>query len=251
MVTDSDAQKRAAQRILPLVDLTSLGDADEPADVDRLCGQAVTPFGSVASVCIWPRFVAQAASALEGTDVQTCAVANFPAGDDDPELAVSDASAIVEAGGHEVDVVIPWRSLADGALGSVERLVGAVRSEIGAEVVLKAILETGELADSDLITTAALESLAGGADFLKTSTGKTEHSATPEAVETLVGVLKDHGTTAGGPGIKVSGGVSTVADASVYLGLVDSGFGADWVGPRTMRFGASRLLDDLLRALKG
>ena len=238
-----------ATRVLPLIDLTSLGDDDQPSDIERLCANAVTPVGSVASVCVWPRFVAQAVDALADTGVATCAVANFPAGADDAAQAIADARTIVDAGGVEVDVVVPWRAYAAGATGAVERLVAAVRAVLDPPIVLKAILETGELEDPHVIAGAAREALAGGADFLKTSTGKTQRSATPEAAAVLLSVL---GTGPGGPdgGIKVSGGVSTVEQASLYLGLIDAAFGEDRVGPQIARFGASRLLDDVLAAIE-
>lgn len=243
-------RRTAAKRILPLVDLTSLGDDDQPSDIDRLCENATTTHGAVASVCVWPRFVAQAVSLLAGTGVAVCAVANFPEGDDDLDRALADSRAIVEAGGVEVDVVIPWRRLAAGDDPAVvERLVAGVRDELDSTVILKAILESGELADDELIAEAGRRALAAGADFLKTSTGKTERSATPEAVAVLADVVGRFGTTATGPGIKVSGGVGSVDQAIPYLEIVDAAFGSTWVGAKTFRFGASRLLGDVVEAI--
>lgn len=253
-------RRRVAARVLPLVDLTSLGDNDAPADIERLCADAQTPVGPVAAVCVWPRFVAQAVDLLAGTGIPVAAVANFPEGDDDDERARADAAAIVEAGGTEVDVVVPWRLLVDGgwsadptaADAAITRLVAATRAEIGDGIALKAILETGELADAHLIGRAGRAALDGGADFLKTSTGKTAHSATPEAVEVLLGVLNHHADP-GGPdegtlrGLKVSGGVGTVEQAAVYLAMAEQCYGT--VGPDQLRFGASRLLGSLLEAL--
>jgi deoxyribose-phosphate aldolase len=238
-----------AKRVLPLVDLTSLGNDDQPADIERLCAGAVTSHGQVASVCVWPRFVSQAVEALAGTGVATCAVANFPDGADDAATAIADARAIVDAGGVEVDVVVPWRAYGAGATGAVERLVAAVRAVLDPPVVLKAILETGELEDPHVIAGAGREALAGGADFLKTSTGKTQRSATPEAAAVLLSVL---GTGPGGPdgGLKVSGGVATVEQASLYMDLIDAAFGPERVSPTTARFGASSLLGDVLAALQ-
>jgi len=250
-----------ARRVLPLLDLTSLGEDDQPADIDRLCADAQSPAGPVASVCVWPRFVAQSVDLLRGSGIPVAAVANFPEGDDDDDRARADAAAIVEAGGAEVDVVVPWRRLIAAGVeagaaadAAVTRLVRATREEVGDDIVVKAILETGELGDRGLIGRAGMAALAGGADFLKTSTGKTANSATPEAAEVLLGVLTDHADP-GGPdrgvprGLKVSGGVGTVEQAAVYLGLADAAFGADAVGPATLRFGASRLLGALLDVL--
>ena len=240
-----------AGRALGLLDLTSLGVDDTADDIDTLCAAARTPHGPVAAVCVWPRFVARAVDQLADSGVRVCAVANFPAGDDDVERAVAEARAIVDQGGHEVDVVVPWRAFAEGSTGVVERLVAGVRAELPESIVLKAILETGEI-DPSLVASVAREALDGGADFLKTSTGKTATSATPEAAAALLGVLADR-RTAGGrgddAGLKVSGGVRDLATASRYLGLADAAMGPDWADARHFRFGASGLLNDLLTHL--
>ncbi|MEM9563696.1 MAG: deoxyribose-phosphate aldolase [Actinomycetota bacterium] len=249
----ADELATVAARVLPLLDLTSLGDDDTPGDIERLCSAAPTPAGPVASVCVWPRFVAQSVELLAGTGIPVAAVANFPDGDDDDHRARADAAAIVAAGGAEVDVVVPWRRLAIGDDAAVTRLVAATRAEIGNDIVLKAILETGELDDDELAARAGRAALAGGADFLKTSTGKTARSATPEAAMALLAVLTEPGampTDRGRPiGLKVSGGVGTAAEAATYLAMADGAFGDDAVGPATLRFGASRLLADLLARL--
>ena len=243
---EENTDAKSAERILPLIDLTLLGDYDSIEDIDALCDAATTEFGSVAAVCVWPTFVHHAAQRLAGTPVRVAAVANFPEGEQDPHRAVVDAISIVAKGGHEVDVVFPWRALADGHNGVGAQLVAQTREAIGDDVLLKVILETGELGDPELIHKAAFEALDGGADFLKTSTGKTEHSATPEAARILLRALIDHDRVAG---IKISGGVRTVDQALPYLALADEMMGAYWTRPSTFRFGASSLLDDVLQAL--
>ncbi len=235
-----------AERILPLIDLTLLGENDSADDIDALCDAATTEYGNVAAVCVWPTFVDQAVERLRGSSVQIAAVANFPEGDPDPHRAIVDAVSIVAKGGTEVDVVFPWRTLASGQDGVGTELVSQTRAAIGPDVALKVILETGELGDPELIRRAAFEALDGGADFLKTSTGKTEHSATPEAARVLLQALIDHDHAAG---IKISGGVRSVDQALPYLDLADQMMGTYWTRPSTFRFGASSLLDDVLRVL--
>lgn len=200
----------------------------------------------MAAVCVWPRFVALAVTELEGTGIPVAGVANFPEGDVDIARAVADSREIVEAGGTEVDVVFPWRALRDGQSGVGRQLVEATRAAIGEDIALKVILETGELGDPSLIRAAATESIAGGADFLKTSTGKTEYSATPEAVRLLLQVAQSDPRPVG---VKISGGVRTVEDAAIYLGLADEVFGSDQVTSDRVRIGASSLLKDVLAAL--
>jgi len=236
-----------ASRTLNLIDLTSLGSDDSTEDVVQLCSAATTEHGNVAAVCVWPRFVGTAVAALEGTGIPVAGVANFPEGDTDIARAVADAREIVDAGGTEVDVVFPWKALRDGKAGVGEELVAATRAAIGPDVSLKVILETGELHDSELIGAAATEAIAGGADFLKTSTGKTERSATPEAVAQLLQIVRAHPESIG---VKISGGVRSVDDAGVYIALADEALGREQVTNQRVRIGASSLLRDVLSALE-
>ncbi|MFM9857020.1 deoxyribose-phosphate aldolase [Pseudoxanthobacter sp. M-2] len=237
-----------ARRALACLDLTDLSDDASEAGAERLCARAVTPFGPVAAVCLWPRFVTVAKRALTGTPVKVATVVNFPAGGEKTLEVVEEAKRAAADGADEVDLVIPWRAVSDARPGFAETQVHRVRAALPAHVRLKAILETGELVDPALIRIAADAAIAGGADFLKTSTGKTKVSATPEAVAVLIDAIR----AAPRPvALKVSGGVRTLADAKAYLAQVDAGLGAGWATPATFRFGASGLLDALTAALAG
>lgn len=244
----SDAELAAARRALACLDLTDLSDDASETGAVRVCERAVTPFGPVAAVCLWPPFVAAAKRALDGTPVKVATVVNFPAGGEKTLEVVEEARRAAADGADEVDLVIPWRAVADARPGFAETQVHRVRAALPAHVRLKAILETGELADPALVRIAADAAIAGGADFLKTSTGKTKVSATPEAVAVLIDAIR----AAPRPvALKVSGGVRTLADAKAYLDQVDAGLGAGWATPATFRFGASGLLDALTAALQG
>ncbi len=248
---DGDHRAEDTARLLSLLDLTSLGDDDQTEDIDRLCRSATTNHGPVAAVCVWPRFVAEAVERLSGSGIPVAAVANFPDGADDPTGAAVEAGGSVEAGAGEIDVVVPWRSLVAGDDDVVHRLVAATRETVGDAVVVKAILETGELDDPGSIRRAALEALSGGADFLKTSTGKTGRSATPEAARILLDVIRQHEPAGSRPvGLKLSGGIRTVDQALGYVTLARAVMGPDWITPDTVRFGASSLLADILTALE-
>lgn len=247
-MTSAEDLASAARRVLPLIDLTSLGDNDTEADIIDLCAAASTDFGPVGAVCVWPRFVSLAVTSLGDGNIPVAAVANFPLGAPDIDLAVADAERIIAGGGTEVDVVYPWRTHAFGDTEIGKRLVAATKDAIAGRAVLKVILETGELGDPQLIRAVAEQSLAGGADFLKTSTGKTEHSATPEAAEVLLTLLADSQPSTAG--VKISGGVKTVAQAAQYLDIADRLMGPAWVSPSTFRFGASSLLGDVLATLR-
>ncbi len=238
-----NAEQETARIALRCLDLTSLNDTDTAADVERLCARADGPCGAVAAVCVWPRFAALARGRLPA-HIAVAAVANFPAGEADERAAVADTRRIVEAGAQEVDVVLPWRALQRGEASAAARLLHAVRRAADG-LLLKVILESGELRDPALIDAAAQLALDAGADFLKTSTGKTGTGATAQAAQQLLRIIGDDGRTRAGVGLKVSGGVRSVADAGAYLGWVEQALGGAALVPARLRIGASSLLDDI------
>ncbi len=230
---------------MSLTDLTSLNDSDQPATVRALAALARAAPVPPACVCIWPRFIAVAREALQGSDVAVCAVANFPAGDADPQAAAAQTAAAVAEGASEVDVVFPYRELlrSDAPIGL--HLVRACREACGDRALLKVILETGKLSP-DLMRRAADLAIEGGAHFLKTSTGKTQPAATPEAARILIEAI-----AAAAPrriGLKASGGIRTLADATLYLTLYEQKFGTGSASPANFRIGASGLFQELIAA---
>ena len=234
-----DALAEAARIALRCLDLTSLNDADTPADIDRLCARAQGRCGEVAAVCVWPRFAAQARQRLPAS-IRVAAVANFPAGGTDLAAAVADVHAIAEAGAQEVDVVLPWRALLAGDAAVAGNLLHAVRAACDG-LTLKVILETGELRTPEAIARAARLALDAGADFLKTSSGKVPVGATLPAAETLLQTLRGHPQV----GLKLSGGLRRVTDLLPYLALLQRERGAQALRPALFRIGASSLLDDI------
>jgi deoxyribose-phosphate aldolase len=241
--TAATADAEIAARILPLVDLTSLGDDDTEAKIERLCDRALET--GVAAVCVWPRFVPLARKRLGTAPVRLATVANFPDGGDDVGRAARETRAAIDAGADEVDVVAPIGAILEGDVGVVSELVQVCREATPAQT-LKVILETGRLEDPARITAAARAAIMAGPDFLKTSTGKVPTGATLEAAAVLLAVLEEAG---GRVGIKFSGGIRTTRQAAGYLYLVDHFMGSGWTSPSTVRFGASALLDDLLAML--
>lgn len=239
--------ERADARVaLACLDLTSLNDNDDARAIEALCAKALTPFGHVAAVCVWPRFVAQARAALPH-EIAVTAVANFPAGALDDRLALADTQAIVKAGGDEVDLVLPWRAMLDGQAGAAARLVERVRAACSGKR-LKLIIESGELPSADAIAQASRIGLDSGVDFLKTSTGKTARGASLDAARVMLQAIAAHPRPVG---LKASGGIRTVADAAGYITLVRAMLGADAAVPQRLRFGASGLLGDIERVLSG
>jgi deoxyribose-phosphate aldolase len=245
----SSSAAEQARRALTLLDLTELGDAATVADVDALCDRAVTPFGRVAAVCVWPRFVAQAAAAVAGTGVRVATVVNFPSGTEALDEVVAQTDAALADGADEIDLVLPYRALVNGRSDAASAMVVAIRSVVPQrDHLLKVILETGELPDARTIDSAARLAIRSGADFVKTSTGKTPVSATLEATGIMLAAIRDLDPMVG---LKPSGGIRTLADADAYLHQADEVMGPRWVSPSTFRFGASGLLNALLAELEG
>lgn len=241
---------QASARIaLACLDLTSLDDADTEADMATLCQRAQSPFGPVAAVCVWPRLAAFARAHLPAK-IAVTAVANFPHGNADIDAAVQDTLQIVAAGAQEVDLVLPYRSLMAGDERAASQLLTAVRKACP-DLLLKVILETGELKSPALIERACRLSLDAGADFLKTSTGKTPVSATREAARTVLGVIAASPAARKRVGFKASGGIRSVTEATAYLALTQELLGAPALTPPRFRIGASSLLNDIEAVLSG
>ena len=196
-------------------------------------------------MCVWPQFVEQCARRLAGTGVRVATVVDFPAGTDPGRRRRGDGGRVA-AGADEIDVVLPYRAWLAGDVERAAEVLAAVRDETG-ERVMKVIIETGELPDRSAIDRATMFAIDHGADFVKTSTGKTAVSATPEAAEIVLEAIAVSGRSVG---FKASGGIRTVDDARTYLELADSIMGPDWAGPATFRLGASSLLDTLESALR-
>ncbi len=237
----------AARRTLALLDLTDLAETSTDAAVQALCARSLTPAGPVAAVCIWPQFVEIAKDALAATPVAVATVINFPSGDADlPEVLAATTMALAK-GADEIDLVLPWKALKAGNSALAAAMVAATRQRVGAGL-LKVILETGELGEPALIKTAALLAIDNGADFIKTSTGKTAISATPEAARIMLEAIRERGARVG---FKAAGGLRTLEQAQTYIDLADQILGRGWTSAAHVRLGASSLLDVLLAEIAG
>lgn len=238
-----------ARIALSCLDLTSLNDADTEADIAALCSRAQSPFGSVAAVCVWPRLAAFARKQLP-PQIAVAAVANFPDGSADVQRVTREIGEIVQSGAQEVDLVLPFAHLLIGDDRTVAALLAAARKACGA-LRLKVILETGALVGGAHILRASRLSLEAGADFLKTSTGKTTISATPEAARVMLGAIAADPGSAAHVGFKASGGIRTVSEAAQYISLTREYLGATAVTAERFRIGASSLLTDIEAVLGG
>lgn len=242
----------AARQALALMDLTSLNDGDTDATIESLCQQVKTPFGNPAAVCIYPQFIVTANRALTAHklngQVKIATVTNFPHGGDDIMAAARETREAVASGADEVDVVFPYRTLMAGDEETGLELVEMCKAACGGQALLKVIIESGELKEPALIKRASELAIEGGADFIKTSTGKVATNATLEAADIMLKAIKASGKDVG---FKAAGGVRTAEEAAEYLALAAEIMSAQWVTPEHFRFGASSLLVNLLNTLSG
>ncbi len=241
--------------VVRCIDLTTLEGDDTLARVRALCAQARRPdvanpmVGPVAAVCVYPALVPLVAEILGGTPVRTASVAGaFPSGLSSLPVRLADIEAAVAAGADEIDIVVNRPALLEGRLDDVRDELAASRAAAGT-AHLKVILEVGEL-DTARIEQGARLAMETGADFIKTSTGKSKVSATPQAVWTMAQAIRTHAEETGRRvGLKVAGGVRTADDALGYVALVRAVLGDEWLTPERFRFGASSLLDAVLADL--
>jgi deoxyribose-phosphate aldolase len=240
-----------------MMDLTTLEGADTPGKVRALCTKAMYPdpgdasVPHVAAVCIYPSLVPVARRALKGSAVKVASVATaFPSGQAPLEVKLADVRAAVEAGADEIDMVIDRGAFLSGRIGHVHEEVVAVKDACG-DAHLKVILETGELGTYDAVRKASLVAIAGGADFIKTSTGKVSPAATLPVTLCMLEVIRDvHDETGLVIGMKPAGGIRTAKQAVQYLCVLHETLGPEWLTPDLFRFGASSLLNDVLLQLR-
>lgn len=235
----------AAKTLIASLDLTTLNTNDTEETVRALCAKAVTPYGNVPAVCIYPRFIPFAKSNLP-SGIKVATVINFPSGLADLLLLEKEINAAVDFGADELDVVLPYRTLITGDTAFCAKYLAKAR-ELCGKKTLKIIIESGELKTVELIKKASLLCIEAQADFIKTSTGKTETSATPEAANIILETIKQSKKNIG---FKASGGIKTLTDAKKYLTLAQSVMGASWVNETHFRIGASSVLTNLLDTIK-
>jgi len=255
----------ALDRIIELIDLTTLEGADTPGKVRSLVAKAVNPDPSdpttpkVAAVCVYGDMVASAVDSLGAMHgdpddglVSVAAVATaFPSGRASLPVKLADTRDAVEAGADEIDMVIDRGAFLAGNYGLVFDQVVAVKEACrradGSYASLKVILETGELNTYDNVRRASWLAILAGGDFIKTSTGKVAPAATLPVTLLMLEVVRDwHRLTNEKIGVKPAGGIRSSKDAIKYLVTVAETVGEEWLQPHLFRFGASSLLNDVL-----
>ena len=238
---------------LGMTDLTSLKPTDTYSSITRLVNKVndfqkrFPDYPLPASICVYPNFARTVKETLTVPGVHTTVVAGcFPASQSFLEVKVMESMMAVADGADEVDIVLALNSFLDHNLTRCEDEIRAVR-KVTEGAVLKVILETGALADEAAIREASFLAMESGADFIKTSTGKMEPSATPFAAIVMCGCIKEYYRKTGRKiGFKPAGGISTAKDAAVYYAIVETVLGQEWLTPALLRFGASRVANSIL-----
>lgn len=234
-------------QLLRLLDLTRLTEQDTPADMAHWLQQTARPDAVPAAFCVYPQFIQQTLQhlALQQMQVPVATVVNFPSGDSAVDVVVQEIETALAAGAREIDAVLPYKALLTGDYGRVKHFMYDVRQACG-DTPLKIIIESGELLTAQQICKATELAIEGGADFVKTSTGKVQVGVTLEAARIMLTAIAGAGRPVG---FKASGGVRTVAQALELMQLYEDITG-ELANPAGMRIGASALLTELLPLLQ-
>ena len=243
---------------ISIVDLTTLEGKDTRGKVESLCQKAMSPHEgldcpTVAAVCVYPAMVKFAARQLAHTAINVASVATaFPSGQAPLRTRLAEVKAAVGDGADEIDMVINRGAFMSGEFDRVQDEIAAVREACG-ESTLKVILEVSELENYDAIRVAsflAMRVLRSG-DFIKTSTGKTTLNATFGNNQVMIEAIRDFYLETGTPiAMKPAGGIKSAKQALHFLVAVKETLGDEWLNNTRYRFGASSLLNDLLRQLQ-
>ena len=240
------------------IDLTTLSCNDSTESVTAFARKAVEFYEryphipNVASICVYPSFVETVGVAVDGSPMRITSVSGgFPSSQTFLEVKMLETAMAVENGADEVDIVLNVGKMLEGDFDEAANEVEVLRSET-ADVVLKVILETGALKTPELIRKASLLSMLAGADFIKTSTGKIDVAATPEAAVVMCRAIKDYYDKTGRKvGFKAAGGVRTAEDAALYYTIVREILGEEWITTELFRIGASSAANNILSAIEG
>lgn len=250
--------KHLLMSILNMIDLTSLNTTDNKSHIIHFTGKVNSFSGrfsnipNVAAICVFPNYVSVVKEKLTARNVKIAAVAgSFPTSQTFRIIKVTECKMAVEAGADEIDIVIPVGVFLGNDFVAVADEIREIKGAIGNRQ-LKVIVESGLLGDFEHIYKASMIAMDAGADFIKTSTGKTAVSATPEAAYVMCRAISDfYSETSIKVGFKAAGGIVTAADAIYYYQIVKQTLGQGWLNNALFRIGASRLANNILTEISG
>ena len=262
---DKVASEQVYKDCFSMMDLTTLKTDDTPASVAKLVAkvnafpQDYPEWPLPASVCVYPNFAAvvdkERACDFNITVVSAC----FPSSQSFLEVKLKECELAVEQGADEVDIVLALNAFLAGdheaaaeEIRQVRKTIDAVAAKQGRKVHLKVILETGCIKTAENIKKASILAMYAGADYIKTSTGKEQPAATPEAAYVMCQAIKEYYDQTGIQiGFKPAGGINTVMDALIYYTIVKEVLGEKWLTNKWFRLGTSRLANMLLSEING
>ncbi|WP_116963366.1 deoxyribose-phosphate aldolase [Fastidiosibacter lacustris] len=231
------------KKVVSLIDLTSLNKEDNDQTIDTLIKKARNKLGQVAAICIYPEFIQYAKSKL-GAGIRIATVINFPMANASLEVVKKEVEHALKLGADELDLVIPYHdyiNLGESPI-SIEMVKACKR--LCQNKVLKVIIESGELTISQ-VGKVSRDMIEAGADFLKTSTGKTATGATLDAAKEMLIAIANSSRVVG---FKASGGIRSLEDALEYIDLARVICGESYINAQFFRFGVSGLLDSILQS---
>ena len=262
---ESLSSNEVLMQCFSMMDLTSLSNKDTDTSITKLLEKVnvfckeYPQYPLPASVCVYPNF-AHIVKKLRPTPELhvTCVSACFPTSQSFLEVKLKECEMAVLGGADEIDIVLALNSFLDGKFDKAREEISEVRRVIdeaaayqNRKVVLKVILETGLLVTPELIADASFLAMEEGADFIKTSTGKVEVNATPMAAYIMCECIKAfYQKTGRKVGFKPAGGISSAMDAVCYYSIVSTILGKEWLNKNLLRFGVSRLANNLISAIE-
>ena len=244
--------------LLGSVELTSLKTTDNDESILKLT-ELVNQFEDtypdlphVATICVYPCFAEIVSQSLEVEGVEVaCVSGSFPSSQTLTEIKIAETALALKDGATEIDIVMPVGKFLSSDYESVCDEISEIKDVCG-DKKLKVILETGLLGNAADIKTASLLAMYAGADFIKTSTGKEQPAATPEAVYIMCQAIKEYQEKTGNTiGLKPAGGINTVNDAIVHYTIAKEVLGEKWITNQNFRLGTSRLANLLLSEILG
>lgn len=243
---------------LSAIDLTSLSCNDNEESIQQFARRAAA-FGphfphlsNVASICVYPPFVETVGLEIDATPLRITSVAGgFPSSQTFLEVKMLEVAMAIENGADEIDVVLNVGKILAEAYDEAANEIEVLRAE-AEEATLKVIIESGALASTENIYKASLLAMAAGADFVKTSTGKIDVAATPEAAVVMCHAIRAYYEKTGRKvGFKAAGGIRSAEDATLYYTIVQQILGEEWLNTDLFRIGSSKAANNLLSAIEG
>ena len=243
--------------LLGSVEMTTLKTTDSDASVMAFTEQVnkldsdYPDLPHVATICVYPCFAEAVSQTLQVDGVEiACVSGSFPSSQARMEVKVAETKLAIADGATEIDIVMPVGKFLEGDYEGVCNDIQEMKEACGESVPMKVILETGCLKTASNIKKASILSMYSGADYIKTSTGKLDPAATPEAAYVMCQAIKEYYKKTGIQiGFKPAGGMNTVMDAIIYYTIVKEVLGEQWLTNKWLRLGTSRLTMQLIDEL--